>query len=106
MRDAIEIYRLRGYTGNISFSHTVGYFTESASVRVDGSHKLLRSNASSSSHSLLLADHSKAGRVFATLISRLERRARNWQEISGMEGVDPVLSANANIGFKVPLTSP
>lgn len=105
VRDAVELYRARGYTGNISFSHTVGYFSESASVRVEGSQRLLKSTDGAISPAFQLTEHSKAGRVFATLINRLERRAQNWEAISGMEGIDPVLSASATIGFKVPLIS-
>lgn len=77
----------------------------SASVRVEGSQRLLKSADDDSAHALLLTEHSKAGRVFATLISRLERRAHNWEAISGMESIDPVLSASATIGFKVPFIS-
>ena len=45
----------------------------------------------------------RAGLVFATLLSRLERRARSWQAFSGDEGLDPNLTQSAQIGFAIPV---
>merc|ERR1711869_193600 len=36
VREAVRLYRARGYVGSVNFSHTVAHFTESVSMRVDG----------------------------------------------------------------------
>ena len=48
-------------------------------------------------------ENSAAGSVFATLLSRLERRAEGWPLLAGMDGVDPMLSSSAQIGFALPI---
>lgn len=100
VRHAISLYRSRGYSGTITIGHTVAYFHESTSVRVDGGTILATTEAEEDPQK----DDAKAGRVFATLLARLERRAANWDDTMGcLEDIDPVLGASAQIGFKVPV---
>lgn len=52
-------------------------------------------------------DGTRAGRVFETLLNRLERRAQKWaaaeEALEGMEDLDPDLAASAQIGFAMPV---
>lgn len=108
VRDAVRIFRARGYTGTINMSHNVAYFTESCSVRVDGS-KLAEALAcgldvlSAEEASNTMGEHGRAGKVFATLLARLERRACAWQALAGVEDLDPMLTSSAHIGFALPV---
>ena len=107
MRDAVRIFRARGYTGTINMSHNVAYFTESCSVRVDA--KLAEALAcgldvlSAEEASNTMGEHGRAGKVFATLLARLERRACAWQALAGVEDLDPMLTSSAHIGFALPV---
>jgi len=115
VRDAVHIFRARGYTGTINMSHTVAHFTESCSVRVDGpkdnvppwephaetSEFALSAEAASTA----MGEHGRAGKVFATLLMRLERRAASWKAISGGESLDPNLTSSAQIGFRMPIVN-
>ena len=96
VRDAVLIYRARGYAGAITMTHTVGYFTETCTARVpaapaDGSSGGLLGGIFSrrAAPASIGGEGSKAGRVFDTLISRLERRAQKWreaeEELAGVE---------------------
>lgn len=103
VREAIGLYRARGYIGTISISHTVGAFTESCSVRVDDAPADAPSEAGGVGE-----DDASAGttaqRVFETLLARLERRARGWDAyFSGLEGLDPMLTSSAQVGFRAPV---
>lgn len=111
LKEAIKIYQARGYAGTISLSQTVAYFCESASMAIkapeaapwedeDGATKETEHDGSTDKIS---AEGGKAGLVFATLLARLERRARSWQAFSGVEGLDPNLSQSAQIGFAIPV---
>ncbi|KOO25495.1 hypothetical protein Ctob_002804 [Chrysochromulina tobinii] len=108
VRDAVRIFRARGYTGTINMSQNVAYFTESCSVRVDGP-KLADALAcvsdvlSAEEASNTMGEHGRAGKVFATLLARLERRACAWQALAGGEDLDPMLTSSAHIGFALPV---
>ena len=95
---AIHIYKMRGYIGSISMSHSVGYFTESCTVDVE---KCSEHNVKH--HKLNVA--SKASHLFFTLVQRLEKRAEGWDNY--IDGVDlnPSLTTSAQIGFKAPIIS-
>ena len=109
VRDAVLLYRARGYQGTISMTHTVGYFTESCRVvvckRDPEAERSWWSRAPVPTTTP--GDGTKAGRVFETLLARLEKRAQKWQAIeealSGLEDINPDLSAAAQIGFAVPI---
>jgi len=105
--EAVKIFRARGYNGSINMSHSVAYFTETCSVKVDPPETLpwLGSDATSSEAQKLaaMAENGKAGRVFATLLARLERRALSWQAMNAVEGLDPSLTSSAQIGFRMPV---
>jgi len=106
LQEAIEVFRARGYNGTINLSQTVAYFNESVSVAVKPLSPDVAPWEQKGADQLPPAAMPKgrAGRVFATLISRLERRARSWQAFSsGIEGVDPNLSQSAHIGFAIPV---
>jgi len=128
LKEAIKIYQARGYAGTISLSQTVAYFSESASMAIkapnhapwegggdEGGGAASATPASDSSSEAeaaaphdgstdkIAAEGGRAGVVFATLLSRLERRARSWQAFSGVEGLDPNLSQSAQIGFALPV---
>lgn len=142
VREAIKLYRARGYNGSISMSQNVAYFNESVSVNVKGpaegdllpwektknndpakarsaqcvalsDEKLAAEVAEDaiafaldaevgSASSAALAKDSEAGYVFATLIARLERRAKSWDALKS-DGVDPNLTQSAHIGFAIPI---
>jgi hypothetical protein len=115
VRDAVILFRSRGYEGNIAMTHTVGYFTESCRVAVTA----LKEEPEQRSRlaglwgrtppkpTMKPGDGTRAGRVFETLLHRLERRAEKWaaaeDELQGMEDLDPDLSASAQIGFAMPV---
>jgi len=109
VRDAIRIFRARGYTGTINMSQTVGHFSESTAVRVDGPKDGVvpwedaRGDSAAEAASIAMGEHGKAGKVFATLLARLERRAAAWESFSGDESLDPSLTSSAHIGFSVPI---
>ena len=113
IKEAVKLYRARGLSGSVNFSHTIAHFTESASVRVDGPaaekgaplfnpKDKAAVKAAADAHRLVSED-GKAGVVFTTLLSRLERRAKSWQALAGDEDLDPSLSSSAHIGFAVPV---
>ena len=137
VREAVRLYRARGYDGSVNMSHTVAYFNESVSVKVDGSESApwekshkggkeeeeaaeeLAMNMTNEAISSALneepvvhaseaaaaqiAKEGHAGLVFNTLLARLERRAQSWQALSGVEGLDPMLTQSAQIGFAIPV---
>jgi len=122
LNDAIKLYRARGYKGSINMSHTVAYFNESVSVAVNGpafgepapwqledaSEDAVASAAAGAADDSDKAEanivkEGQAGLVFATLLARLERRAKSWQALSGEEHVDPSLTQSAQIGFAIPV---
>lgn len=114
LREAVKVYRARGYTGTISLSHTVAYFNESVSCAVKPltgdlapwevtSQDAEEEEASDDGSTDKIADEGKAGLVFATLLARLERRAQSWAAYSRMDGVDPNISQSAQIGFALPV---
>ena len=135
LREAVRLYRARGYCGSISLSHNVAYFNESVSLKVDGpgagealpwekedqgdvAQKLALqvandaiasaltddpASAASESAGAEIAKEGQAGYVFATLLARLERRAKSWQALSGVENLDPNLTQSAHIGFAIPV---
>jgi len=109
VRDAVVLYRARGYNGTISISQRVGVFTESASVSISESDApTAASNVDApagEADDTKRKANAKAGRVFHTLFSRLERRAIVWQRLSGVEGLDPMLSESAQIGFAMPVVN-
>lgn len=106
VREAIKLYRARGYTGTINMSHTVAYFNESVSVSVrpsEGDGAPWEAHGADAASTEKIVSEGRAGLVFATLLSRLERRARSWQAFSGDEGLDPNLTQSAQIGFAIPV---
>jgi len=144
VREAVRLYRARGYSGSINMSHQVAYFNESVSVRVDGPGKgeevpwekavdatdneaavdetveeLARAVTKGAVGAALddgtgslntseaavaqLNKEGQAGLVFATLLARLERRAKSWQALCGEESLDPSLTQAAQIGFALPV---
>lgn len=107
MREAVRLFRLRGYTGTVHMSHTVAYFTESVNVRVDGPAEgetpEWQSAAAEAEAARLIAEDGRAGLVFATLLARLERRAKSWAALSGEDKLDPNLTSSAQIGFALPV---
>ena len=111
IRDAVALYRARGYVGTITISHKVGIFTEtcSLSVRSDAIPPASKEGGTASK-----VEDSRAGRAFETLLARLERRAMSWdtmgshavgseEDADPMEGIDPVLGASASLGFAMPV---
>ncbi len=91
---AIHIYKKRGYIGTISMSHTVGYFTESCTVDI--------SKCLDHSCKVNISD-TKISRIFETLVQRLEKRAKGWDNyIDGID-FDPSLTSSAQIGFRTPI---
>lgn len=105
VKEALRLYRARGYNGTINMSQNVAYFTESTSVTVAPPAGGIPPWAAADKFdaTAAFASDSRAGRVFATLLSRLERRARSWEAMSGVEGLDPNLTSSAHIGFAVPV---
>ena len=136
VREAVRLYRARGYDGSVNMSHTVAYFNESVSVKVDGpaagesapwekpykseeeAEELAANMTNAAISSALneepvvhaseaaaaqIAKEGHAGLVFNTLLARLERRAQSWQALSGVEGLDPMLTQSAQIGFAIPV---
>lgn len=106
--EAVRLFRLRGYVGTINMSHTVAYFTESVSVKVEADDSVGRLSPTAAAEAeaaaaAQVAEDGKAGKVFSTLVSRLERRALSWKAVSGMEGLDPNLTSSAQIGFALPV---
>lgn len=109
VRDAVVLYRARGYKGTITISQRVGVFTESASIDVkppaeDEAGASPPPSAPPAAGAAAEGD-SRAGRAFETLFARLEKRAVNWGRLSGVEGLDPLLSESAQIGFAVPVVN-
>ena len=110
VRDAVRIFRARGYTGTINMSHTVAHFTESCMLRVEGpkdgvapwESATAGCDAASRADSAM-DEHGRSGAVFNTLLMRLERRARSWHVMSGDEGLDPSLTSSAHVGFALPV---
>jgi len=113
-RDAVVVYRARGYEGNVSMSHTIGHYTETVSIKVAAVEKPpweaedAEAGAEDTDANLTIGDDSwvsrySAGRVFTTLLARLNRRARAWQDLGAAEDLDPTLGASASIGFAVPV---
>jgi hypothetical protein len=103
---AVRLFRLRGYVGTVNMSHTVAYFTESVSVRVEADGRLsptADTNAEEADIARLIAEDAKAGPIFATLLSRLQRRAQSWRVLVGSEGLDPNLTSSAQVGFALPV---
>jgi len=96
IRDAVALYRARGYHGTIVISTKFGIYTETCSIGVQGQVSPSTDAGTPSSK----ADDTKAGRMFEALLARLEKRALSWDS---MCGVDPVLSASATVGFAMPL---
>jgi len=111
IREAVRLYRARGYCGTINMSSTVAYFTESVSVSVkkpemppwEANSGSDAEDATAASVKHLAAANGKAGLVFKTLLSRLERRAKSWQAFAGVEGLDPNLTSSGQIGMRVPV---
>jgi len=114
VREAVRLYRARGYVGTINMSHTVAYFTESVSVsvakpevapwEVEGAEaKAAAADEADAAEARMASDGSKAGVIFATLLARLERRAKSWKALSGGEGLDPNLTSSGTVGFRVPV---
>jgi len=106
VREAVKVFRARGYNGSINMSHTVAYFNESCSVKVDASEDapwLTGCDEGSATSMDAVTEQGKAGRVFTTLLTRLERRALAWESMSGNEGLDPSLTSAAQIGFAIPV---
>lgn len=147
--EAIKLYRARGYSGSINMAHTVAYFNESVSLKVDGPsadapapwelpggdekaegdgdetpadvtddelaealthHAITEAlgetvNPMHASQAAVaqLGKEGQAGLVFATLLARLQRRAKSWQALKGFEGLDPSLTQSAQIGFALPV---
>lgn len=101
--EAVKVYRARGYSGSINMSHSVAYFTETCSVKVDAPDTMPWLGDDANGELSAMAEEGKAGRIFATLLSRLERRATGWQAMNTMEGLDPSLTSAAQIGFRVPV---
>lgn len=99
VRDAVVAYKSRGYGGTITISQRVGLFTESCSIGVTAAKTLAPPTDEAEVHSV----SGDIPRVFATLFSRLERRAANWEALSGVEGLDPTLATSATIGFALPV---
>ena len=111
IKEAIGVYRARGYQGTISVSQSVAYFSESASISVTGPKESelpwdkadTGKRSSDEALTAMAAESSRAGRVFSTLLARLERRAASWQAMSGTESLDPSLTSSAQIGAHRPL---
>lgn len=137
VREAVALFRARGYCGSINMGHTVAYFNESVSVRVDGpgagdalpwekttvddesTDDTIAAAVSEAAIALALDEASgkesepssvtqisksgQAGYVFATLLARLERRAKSWEVLSGDEKLDPSLTQSAQVGFAIPI---
>lgn len=100
VRDAVVAYKSRGYGGTITISQRVGLFTESCSIGVTAAKTL---TPPTTDENEVHSDSDDIPRVFATLFSRLERRAANWEALSGVEGLDPTLATSATIGFALPV---
>ena len=99
VRDAVAIYRARGYGGTITVSQKVGIFTEACTLRVEPPASAPWTSPCDDKAAATTAANpesrdAKAGRVFQTLFARLERRAQAWQKLSGVEGLDPLLQAS------------
>lgn len=141
VREAVVLFRARGYCGSINMGQTVAYFNESVSVRVDGpgagealpwekapsvgecTADVLAAAVAEEAIALALDDadyaavkqrdassvaaiaksSGQAGYVFATLLARLERRAKSWRALAGDEKLDPSLTQSAQIGFAIPI---
>lgn len=117
LREAVKVYRARGYSGTINLSHTVAYFNESVSCSVkplsgDLAPWEVEENADEAQEegsekgdgsTDKIAEEGQAGLVFTTLLARLERRAKAWAAFSGVEGLDPNISQSATIGFALPV---
>ena len=110
MRDAVLLFRARGYEGYITMSYSVLYFTESINVRVTAPSSGLapwEQEGGKDAHAEApagLGASGAAGRAFDTLLARLSHRAANWDPATkGMGDIDPMLGANASIGFAVPV---
>jgi len=111
VREAVRLYRARGYCGTINMSSTVAYFTESVSVSVkkpemppwEANSASDADAAAAASVKHLAAANGKAGLVFSTLLSRLERRAKSWKAFAGVEGLDPNLTSSGQIGMRMPV---
>jgi len=105
IKDAVALYKHRGYTGTIAISHKVGIFTETCSlgVRGDDVHKpaaVAENEADAPAGTVSWAD-STASRAFDGLLARLERRAIGWDTFDS--DVDPVLGASASVGLNLPV---
>ena len=99
VRDAVAIYRARGYGGTITVSQKVGIFTEACTLRVEPPASAPWTSPCDGTAAATTAANpesrdAKAGRVFQTLFARLERRAQAWQKLSGVEGLDRLLQAS------------
>jgi len=114
LREAIKVYRARGYAGTINLSHTVAYFNESTSCSIKApdvapweAAKDPEAEGDTDSHDgstdRMAEEGSSMAIVFTTLVSRLERRAKSWQAFNNMEGLDPNISQSAQIGFAIPV---
>lgn len=105
----VRLFRARGYSGTINLSQNVAYFSETCSVRVDPpdvppwERDGASANVAAAASDAALVQSGKAGRVFCTLLNRLQRRAAAWQALSHDAGLDPSLTAAAQIGFAVPV---
>ena len=53
----------------------------------------------------VLRDGGKPAQVFASLLARLEKRARNWATGKGMDTVDPLLGEKTSIGVQLPIVN-
>ena len=108
LREAIKVYRARGYAGTINLSHTVAYFNESTSCSIKApdvapweAAKDPEAEGDTDSHDgstdRMAEEGSSMAIVFTTLVSRLERRAKSWQAFNNMEGLDPNISQSAQV---------
>ena len=94
MKEALEMYACRDYEGNISMSQSIGYLTESCSVEVkNNTTKKLQ----------ILSENQDIGKIFQTLIYRLERRADGLSQLCTEFDLNPNLSTSAHVGFKAPI---
>ena len=99
LRQAIAVYKHRGYIGTITISHTVAYFTESCSVNINKENKI---DTYEYTEELKIHD-TTGGRIFDTLVSRLEKRADSWDQYINKKDIDPSLTSSAQVGFKAPI---
>lgn len=126
MRDTfariVRVYRCRGYSGNVSiggqfgiYGERIAKFIQEHEVPPPSAQRIISAALSEGSGPVkdpammdslrLETEHSRMAKLLRSLISRMETRAAQWQEVPDAVDADPEIGSDGTLGVTLPIVN-